>query len=111
MPHIKRIRFHTRFPLGIPERIDDSFLSLLSSSSKQIFFTIHSNHAKELDSDVIAALKRIQGLRIPVLNQSVLLRGVNDDEETLLHLSETLVDAGIISYYLHQLDLVRGTSH
>lgn len=111
IPHLRRIRFHTRFPIGIPERIDDSFLALLSSYSKQIFFVIHCNHPKELDGDVICSLKKIQYLGIPVLNQSVLLRGVNDDEKTLLTLSESLIDAGVVPYYLHQLDKVQGASH
>lgn len=109
--HLKRIRFHTRFPIGIPERIDNSFLGILSSSSKQIFFVVHTNHPKELDSDVIAALKKIQQLGIPTLNQSVLLKGVNDDETTLLDLSEALVNAGVIPYYLHCLDPVQGSAH
>jgi KamA family protein len=109
--HLKRIRFHTRFPIGIPERIDDAFLQILSRSSKQIFFIVHINHPKELDTDVINALKKIQRLGIPVLNQSVLLKGVNDDEETLLALSETLLNAGILPYYLHLLDHVQGTAH
>ncbi len=111
IPHLKRIRFHTRFPIGIPERIDASFLDLLASSSKQIFFIVHINHPKEIDQDVALALKKIQMLGIPVLNQSVLLKGVNDNEKTLLALSEALVDNGIIPYYLHALDLVEGTSH
>jgi EF-P beta-lysylation protein EpmB len=111
IPHLKRIRFHSRFPIGIPERIDDSFLELLSASSKQIFFIAHINHAKELDADVARALKKIQILGIPVLNQAVLLKGVNDEEETLLSLSEALLDAGIIPYYLHTLDPVQGTGH
>lgn len=109
--HLKRIRFHTRFPIGIPERIDPSFLDLLASSSKQIFFIIHTNHAKEIDLDVVHALKKIQRLGIPILNQSVLLKGVNDDEETLLALSEILIDAGVIPYYLHSLDPVQGTGY
>jgi EF-P beta-lysylation protein EpmB len=109
--HLRRIRFHTRFPIGIPERIDSSFLNLLASSKKQIFFVIHCNHPKELDDDVIHALKKIQCLGIPVLNQSVLLKGVNDDEKTLLDLSESLTNAGIVPYYLHQLDPVTGTGH
>lgn len=111
IPHIQRIRFHTRFPIGIPERIDDSFLAILGGSSKQIFFLIHCNHPNELDSDVASALKRVQKLGLPVLNQSVLLQGVNDDEKTLLSLSETLVNAGIIPYYLHLHDQVQGTAH
>lgn len=111
MPHLKRIRFHTRFPIGIPERIDYSFLELLSASSKQIIFIVHVNHAKELDVDVVAAFKKIQSLGIPVLNQSVLLKGVNDEEKTLLSLSEALLNAGVIPYYLHTLDPVQGAGH
>jgi EF-P beta-lysylation protein EpmB len=111
IPHLKRIRFHSRFPIGIPERIDSSFLELLSSCSKQIFFVIHCNHPKELDSDVVKALKKIQYLAIPVLNQSTLLKGVNDDEKTLLDLSETLLETGISPYYLHELDQVEGAGH
>ncbi len=111
IPHVKRIRFHTRFPIGIPERLDDSFLDLLGSISKQIFFIIHCNHPKELDQDVIEALKEVQYLGIPVLNQSVLLAGVNDEEETLLALSEALLEAGITPYYLHELDQVEGAGH
>lgn len=111
IPHVKRIRFHTRFPIGIPERIDDSFLNVLASSSKQIYFLIHCNHPKELDADVIHALQRVMALKIPVLSQTVLLRGVNDDETTLLLLVETLVNHGITPYYLHQLDPVTGTAH
>lgn len=111
IPHLKRIRFHTRFPIGIPERIDDSFLHLLASSSKQIFFVIHCNHPIELDADVCSALKKIQRLGIPVLNQSVLAKGVNDEEKILLALSEALINAGILPYYLHQLDPVEGAGH
>ncbi len=111
IPHIERIRFHTRFPIGIPERINDSFLNILKTSSKQIVFIIHSNHPKELDQDVFQALKSVQKLGIPVLNQSVLLKGVNDDEKTLLTLSEALTGQGILPYYLHLLDLVEGSSN
>lgn len=111
IPHIKRIRFHTRFPIGIPERIDDSLLEVLSRYSKQIFFVIHTNHPRELDYEVVLALKKIRSLGIPVLNQSVLLKGVNDDEKTLLALSQALIDAGIMPYYLHSLDPVQGAGH
>ncbi len=111
IPHIQRIRFHTRFPLGIPERIDDSFLQILSRSTRQIFFVIHCNHPKELDPDVIFHLRKILKLGIPILNQSVLLKGVNDEETVLLELSRKLICHGIIPYYLHQLDLVQGASH
>ncbi len=108
MPHLKRIRFHTRFPIGIPERIDAPFLQILRNCPLQIWFVIHANHPKELDLDVCQALKCVQRLGIPVLNQSVLLKGVNDDVEVLRALSCALIDAGITPYYLHQLDRVLG---
>lgn len=111
IPHVKRIRFHTRFPMGIPERITDDFLHILKSSSKQIFFIIHCNHANEFDAEIFSQLKKIQQLAIPVMTQTVLLRGVNDTVETLKDLFELLIDNGIIPYYLHQLDRVQGAMH
>jgi EF-P beta-lysylation protein EpmB len=109
--HVKRVRFHTRFPIGIPERIDLNFLHLLKSFSKQIWFVIHVNHPAELDEDVLESLRAVQKLGIPVLNQSVLLRGVNDRLDVLKKLSECLIDHGILPYYLHQLDKVQGAAH
>ena len=111
IPHIKRIRFHSRFPIGIPERINETLLSIFKNSSKQIFFVVHCNHPKELDPDVVASLRKIALLGIPLLNQSVLLKGVNDDPQVLLQLSESLINAGVIPYYLHEHDRVSGTSH
>jgi EF-P beta-lysylation protein EpmB len=109
--HVKRIRFHTRFPIGIPERITPEFLSILDNCSKQIFFVIHVNHLKELDEDIFHALKKIQKLGIPVFNQSTLLKGVNDEEVTYFQLCKVLVNHGIIPYYLHLLDPVQGAFH
>lgn len=109
--HIKLIRFHTRFPIGIPERIDTPFLQLLENCTKQCIFIIHANHPKELDQDVLAALKSIQKLGIPVLLHTVLLRGVNDDLATLKSLLETCIQHGIMPYYLNQLDKVAGAAH
>ena len=109
--HLKRIRFHTRFPTGIPERIDEGFLDLLASCPKQIVFVIHVNHPIELDADVLSALDNVKRLGIPILSQSVLLKGVNDDEKTLLSLCTNLVDHGILPYYLHLLDRVAGSGH
>ncbi|NGX46550.1 MAG: L-lysine 2,3-aminomutase [Chlamydiae bacterium] len=111
IPHLRRLRFHTRFPVGIPERIDADFLDLLQKSSLQIWFTIHCNHPRELDKDVVDALQKIQRLSIPILCQTVLLKGVNDDVETLKELCERLVDQGFLPYYLHQLDPVEGAAH
>jgi EF-P beta-lysylation protein EpmB len=109
--HVKRIRFHTRFPIGIPERIDEPFLDLISRLKQQIWFVIHTNHPNELDPDIFTHLKRLQRLGCPVLNQAVLLRGINDEVETLKILCESLVDQGILPYYLHQLDQVQGAAH
>lgn len=111
IPHIKRIRFHTRFPIGIPERIDPEFLKLLQDCKKQIVFIIHCNHHREFDDDIFLHLKQIQALGIPILTQSVLLRGINDDVQTLKELFEILIDHGIIPNYLHQLDRVQGAMH
>lgn len=111
VPHLKRLRFHTRFPIGIPERITADLLKILSDCSLQIWFVIHCNHPRELDSEVLTALRSIQKIGIPVLNQAVLLRGVNDSLEVLQELCEKLVDNGIQPYYLHQLDKVQGAVH
>lgn len=111
IPHLKRIRFHTRFPIGIPERIDTEFLELLGSCSKQILFVIHCNHPNEFDSEIFESLKKVRQLGIPILSQTVLLRGVNDTLDTLEALFMLLVDHGIMPYYLHQLDRVQGAAH
>lgn len=109
--HLRRLRIHTRFPIGIPERVDAGFLEILKKCTLQCFFVIHTNHKNELDADVFAALKKIQNLGIPVMNQAVLLKGVNDEENTLKELFEALVNEGILAYYLHQLDRVQGAFH
>jgi len=111
IPHIKRLRFHTRFPIGIPERIDTGFLELLASLKSQVVFVVHCNHPSELDEEIFIRLKRIQQLGIPLLSQAVLLKGVNDDVETLAKLFMLQVDHGIIPYHLHQLDRVQGAAH
>lgn len=111
IPHIRRIRFHTRFPIGIPERIDESFLTLIRSIKKQIWFVIHTNHANELDAEILSAMEKLRRLGVVIASQTVLLRGVNDHVDTLAQLFFTLVDNGIIPYYLHQLDRVKGTAH
>lgn len=111
VPHLKRLRIHTRFPIGIPERIDPEFLHILQSSRLQIYFVIHCNHAMELDPEILGKLKTIQKLGIPILSQTVLLKDVNDEADTLKDLFNLLVDHGIQPYYLHQHDRVRGTAH
>ena len=111
IPHVEMIRFHTRFPIGIPERISKDFLELLEKNSKQIIFVLHVNCFEELDDDIFEALSKIQGLKIPVLSQSVLLKGVNDSTEQLRKLFWDLSKKGIIPYYLHQFDKVQRALH
>ncbi len=111
IPHLKRLRFHTRFPIGIPERIDNGFLEILKQCRLQTFFVLHCNHPKELDAEIFQAMRSIQLLGIPVLNQAVLLKDVNDSPETLKELMQLLADHGITSYYLHQLDKAEGAAH
>jgi EF-P beta-lysylation protein EpmB len=111
IPHIKRVRFHTRFPIGIPERIDESFINLIRSLKTQVWFVIHVNHPNELDQEIFSRLKELQKIGCVILNQSVLLKGVNDDVTSLKTLFETLVNHGVLPYYLHQLDRVQGAAH
>ncbi len=111
IPHLKRWRIHTRFPIGIPERIDQELLSLLETCPLQGFFVIHCNHPQELDKEILKSLKAISRLGIPLLAQTVLLKGINDNSKTLKELFETLVNHGITPYYLHQLDKTQGTHH
>lgn len=109
--HIKRIRFHTRFPIGIPERINADFLGILSKVPQQIWFVAHCNHVRELDQDVLFSLNSLKKLGVNLLSQTVLLKDVNDTIDDLKQLFEKLVDNGIMPYYLHQLDRVKGTTH
>ncbi|MDF2549218.1 MAG: putative KamA family protein YjeK, partial [Chlamydiales bacterium] len=111
IPHVQRIRFHSRFLIGIPERATKELLNALEALRCQVIFVIHCNHARELDQDVLSALKNMQKLGIPILNQSVLLRGVNDTHEALQELNSRLINHGILPYYLHQLDQVKGAEH
>ncbi|MBB65171.1 MAG: EF-P beta-lysylation protein EpmB [Waddliaceae bacterium] len=111
IPHLQRLRFHTRFPVGIPERIDEAFLDMIRQSRLQFWFVLHSNHPLELDQDVLHAMKLILCTGTPVLNQSVLLKGVNDCVDTLEELIRKLVDHGIQPYYLHELDEIQGAMH
>ncbi|PCI93613.1 EF-P beta-lysylation protein EpmB [Candidatus Aerophobetes bacterium] len=111
IPHVKLLRFHTRFPIGIPERICSSFLSMLEKTSLQVVFVTHINHPKEIDEDVCNALKSVQKLGVTMLNHSVLLKGVNDDFDTLYELCKKLIVTGVTPYYLNQLDPVSGAAH
>ncbi len=112
--HLEIIRVHTRFPIGIPERITKDLLNALENvlnQKKQIIFVIHVNHVRELDDEVFTSLQFLQRIGIPILNQSVLLKGINDTVEALYQLNYALITHGILPYYLHQLDRVQGTAH
>ncbi|WP_300271450.1 EF-P beta-lysylation protein EpmB [Halomonas sp.] len=111
IPHLKRLRIHTRLPVVIPERVDDALLAWLSATRLQKVVVLHINHADEIDDAVIAACARLRGAGVTLLNQSVLLRGVNDSVAALAALSERLFDAGVLPYYLHVLDPVAGAAH
>lgn len=111
IPHIRRLRIHTRMPVVIPQRVTAGLVDRLRGSSLAVWVVIHSNHPNELDQGVLAGVARLVDAGIPVLNQAVLLRGVNDDAETLIELCRRLVNHRITPYYLHQLDRVRGTAH
>lgn len=111
LPHIERLRIHSRVPVVLPARVDTALLAWLQASRLQVVLVIHCNHANEIDSSVEAALKQLQTAGVTLLNQSVLLRGVNDHLETLSTLSERLFATGVLPYYLHQLDPVAGAAH
>jgi len=111
IPHLRRLRIHTRLPLMIPERVNDELLSWLCGTRLTPILVIHANHARELTGSVVDALARLSGAGIPLLNQAVFLREINDDVDTLAELCERLVDLRVMPYYLHQLDRVAGAAH
>ena len=111
IPHIKRLRIHTRMPVILPERIDDKLLDWISSTRLKTIMVIHTNHANEIDGKVKNVMTDLTDAGLTLLNQSVLLRGVNDSAESLITLSEKLFDAGVLPYYLHLLDPVQGAAH
>ena len=111
IPHVTRLRIHTRLPVVLPERIDEAFVAWLAALPLQKVVVLHANHANEIDASVAAACVRLREAGATVLNQSVLLRGINDDADALAALSERLFDAGVLPYYLHQLDRVQGAAH
>jgi EF-P beta-lysylation protein EpmB len=111
IPHVVRLRFHTRLPTVLPERIDAEFIDILKSTRFETVIVIHVNHHREIDQAVTQALHNIKSTGTQLLNQSVLLRGINDQPETLIRLSEVLFSAGVLPYYLHLLDRVQGAGH
>lgn len=111
LPQIKILRIHSRVPIVIPNRIDDELISILKNSRLRIVVVVHSNHAAELDDFTCSKLLQLSLHHITVLNQAVLLKGVNDSAETLNELSLRLFDARVMPYYLHVLDKVKGAQH
>ncbi|WP_165855477.1 EF-P beta-lysylation protein EpmB [Marinobacter sp. JSM 1782161] len=111
IPHLRRLRIHSRLPVVIPQRVDDRLLEWLSRTRLQTVMVVHINHPREIDDAVRDAMARLRDIGVTLLNQSVILQGVNDRPEILAELSETLFDAGILPYYLHAFDPVAGAAH
>jgi EF-P beta-lysylation protein EpmB len=111
IPHVARLRIHTRMPVMIPSRVTDELLAWLTGSRLTPVIVLHANHARELDAEVAAAADRLRRAGVLLLNQAVLLRGVNDSLDAQCDLSRRLVAIGVTPYYLHQLDRVQGAAH
>jgi EF-P beta-lysylation protein EpmB len=111
VPHVRRLRIHTRLPIVLPQRVDEDLVGWLSRLDLPTVVVVHANHAQEIDADVQRALAALRATGAALLNQSVLLAGVNDDAEVLVDLSESLFDVGVLPYYLHMLDPVVGAAH
>ncbi|MBN8888604.1 MAG: EF-P beta-lysylation protein EpmB [Rudaea sp.] len=111
LAHLRRLRIHTRLPVVLPERVDREFTAWLKQLPWPVAIVLHANHANELDANAATACARLRETGAQLLNQSVLLRGINDDADTLAELSSRLFDCGVLPYYLHQLDRVAGAAH
>lgn len=108
---VRRLRLHTRLPVVLPSRVGPRLCALFAASRLPLVMVIHANHPRELSPEVGAALAALRQTGATLLNQSVLLRGVNADPDCLAELSEALFSAGVMPYYLHQLDPVAGAAH
>jgi EF-P beta-lysylation protein EpmB len=111
IPHLRRLRIHTRHPVVMPTRITTRLCELLRWLPWPVVMVVHANHPNEIDHEVKAAFRLLREAEVTLLNQSVLLRGINDSADVLALLSEALFDAGALPYYLHMLDRVNGTAH
>lgn len=111
IPHLRRVRFHTRLPVVIPQRITPELISALTATRLQAVMVLHANHPNEINQQLANALAPMQQARITVLNQAVLLKGINDEVAVLRQLSEQLFAAGVLPYYLFVLDPVAGSAH
>ena len=111
VPHVTRLRLHTRLPIVLPERVTGHLLEILLEAGPTPVVVVHANHPRELVGSCADALRKMVRAGITVLNQAVLLRGINDTVDAQAGLGEALVDLGVIPYYLHQLDRVAGAAH
>jgi EF-P beta-lysylation protein EpmB len=111
LTQLRTLRVHTRLPIVLPARIDDGLLSWINAQTLKLVFVVHCNHPNEIDHSVTAALDKLTAAGVTLLNQSVLLHGINDSANTLARLSERLFAAGVMPYYLHQMDRVQGAAH
>jgi L-lysine 2,3-aminomutase len=111
IPHLQRLRIHSRLPLLLPQRITTELIEILTNTRLRTLLVTHCNHANEISPQVAPAMNRLKTAGVTILNQAVLLRGVNDSAATLCDLSNALFDAHIMPYYLHLLDHVSGASH
>lgn len=109
--HIQTLRIHTRLPIVLPERVDHALLSWIAQLNLHVVMVVHCNHPNEIDKHVVAAMQALKKAGVTLFNQSVMLRDINDNAETLVRLSEKLFSAGVLPYYLHQLDRVQGAAH
>jgi EF-P beta-lysylation protein EpmB len=111
IPHVTRLRVHTRLPIVVPSRVTDALIEWFTQTRLSPVMVVHANHARELSTDVAVALEKLRGAGVMLLNQAVLLRGVNDSAAAQQKLSERLIEVGVVPYYLHQLDRVAGAAH
>jgi len=111
IPHLRRVRVHTRLPIVLPERVGEAISSWLGNRRFQWVIVVHSNHAQELDQAVAEAMMRMSDTGAVLLNQAVLLAGINDTTAAQIALSERLFEMGVLPYYLHLLDRTQGTAH
>jgi EF-P beta-lysylation protein EpmB len=111
IPHLRRLRIHSRLPVVLPDRLDSTLLDILADGRLSASLVLHINHPQEISAELTRALLPLRHLGVPLLNQAVLLKGVNDHVSIQIALGEKLFDAGILPYYLHQLDHVQGAAH
>lgn len=109
--HVKQLRIHTRLPVTIPDRITPGFTEWFTNSRLKPVLVLHANHANEIDDTVKAALAPLRARGVTLLNQAVLLKNINDSVQTQVDLSNALFDAGVLPYYIHILDKVKGAGH